>query len=74
MPYTLREEALILAAANQIGGAKYQRSEAMYERRRARAMVMLLRHTALRVSDVCKLKKAEVFLGRHDQHLASATA
>lgn len=57
VPYTLREESLILAAADQVGGTKYQRSEAPYERRRAKAMVMLLRHTALRVSDVCMLRK-----------------
>jgi integrase len=57
VPYTLREESLILAACDQIGGAKYQRREAPYERRRARAMVMLLRHTALRISDVCVLRK-----------------
>jgi len=57
VPYTAREEALILAACDQIGGTKYQRSEAPYERRRAKAMVMLLRNTALRISDVCKLRK-----------------
>jgi integrase/recombinase XerC len=60
VPYTLREESLILAACDQIGGAKYQRSATVYERLRARAMVMLLRHTALRVSDVCTLKKDAV--------------
>lgn len=60
VPYTLREEGLILAACDQIGGAKYQRSAAVYERLRARAMVMLLRRTALRVSDVCTLKKDAV--------------
>jgi site-specific recombinase XerD len=60
VPYTLREEGLILAACDQIGGATYQRSAAVYERLRARAMVMLLRHTALRVSDVCTLKKDAV--------------
>ena len=60
VPYTLREESLILAACEQIGGAKYQRTAAVYERLRARAMVMLLRHTALRVSDVCALKKDAV--------------
>jgi site-specific recombinase XerD len=56
VPYTLREESEILAACDQIGGSKYQRNGAAYERLRARAMVMLLRHTALRVSDVCTLK------------------
>ena len=57
MPYTLQEESQILAACDQIGGGKYNRSGASYERLRARAMVMLLRHTALRVSDVCTLRK-----------------
>lgn len=60
VPYTLREEGLILSACDQIGGAKYQRGAAVYERLRARAMVMLLRHTALRVSDVCTMKKDAV--------------
>lgn len=60
VPYTLREEAEILAACDQIGGTKYRRNRAPYERIRARAMVMLLRHTALRVSDVCTLKKDAV--------------
>jgi site-specific recombinase XerD len=60
VPYTPREESLILAASDQIGGAKYHRSAAVYERLRARAMVMLLRQTALRVSDVCTLKRDAV--------------
>ena len=60
VPYTPREEGMILAACDQIGGAKYQRGAAVYERLRARAMVLLLRHTALRVSDVCRLKKDAV--------------
>jgi site-specific recombinase XerC len=64
VPYTLREESLILAACDQIGGAKYERSAAVYERLRARAMVMLLRHTALRVSEVCTLKKDAVSLDK----------
>jgi integrase len=38
-------------------GGKYNRSGARYEQVRARAMVMLFRHTALRVSDVCTLRK-----------------
>jgi site-specific recombinase XerD len=57
VPYTLQEESQILAACNQIGGGKYKRSGAHYEQLRARAMIMLLRHTALRVSDVCTLRK-----------------
>ena len=57
VPYTLQEESRILAACDQIGGGKYHRSGASYEQRRARAMVMLLRQTALRVSDVATLRK-----------------
>jgi integrase/recombinase XerC len=57
VPYTLQEEGQILAACAQIGGGKYNRSGAHYEQLRARAMVMLLRHTALRISDVCTLRK-----------------
>jgi len=60
VPYTLQEESQILAACDQIGGGKYNRSGARYEQLRARAMVMLLRHTALRVSDVCTLRKDAV--------------
>ena len=57
VPYTLHEESQILAACESFGGGRYQRTDAIYERLRARAMVMLLRHTALRVSDVCTLRK-----------------
>ncbi len=57
VPYNLREEGEILAACDRIGGAKYKRTAAVYERLRARAMVLLLRHTALRISDVCTLRK-----------------
>lgn len=60
VPYTIQEECLILAACDQIGGGKYNRSGARYEQLRARAMVMLLRHTALRISDVCTLRKDAV--------------
>lgn len=60
VPYTLRGESLIVAACDQIGGATYKRTEAVYERLRARAMVLLLRHTALRISDVCTLRKDAV--------------
>ena len=60
VPYTLQEESKILAACDQIGGGKYHRSGARYEQLRARAMILLLRHTALRVSDVCTLRKDAV--------------
>jgi site-specific recombinase XerD len=57
VPYTLLEEGQILAACDRIGGGRYQREGATYERLRARAMIMVLRYTALRVSDVCTLRK-----------------
>jgi len=57
VPYTFHEEMQILAACEQIGGGRYKRSGAQYEQLRARAMMMLLRHTALRISDVCTLRK-----------------
>jgi site-specific recombinase XerD len=60
VPYTLREEAEILEACDRIGGARYKRSAAVYERLRAKAMILLLRHTALRISDVCTLRKDAV--------------
>jgi site-specific recombinase XerD len=55
VPYTLLEESEILAC-DRIGGGRYQREGVTFERLRARAM-MMLRHTALRVSDVCTLRK-----------------
>jgi site-specific recombinase XerD len=60
VPYTLAEEAAILAACDQIGGATYRRTGAVYERLRARAMVLLLRSSALRISDVCMVKKSDI--------------
>jgi len=60
VPYTLQEESQILGACGQIGGGRYNRSGARYEQLRARAMIMLLRHTALRVSDVCALRRDAV--------------
>jgi len=56
-PYTPQEEIIILAACGRIGGETYNRSGARYEQLRARAMVLLLRHTALRISDVATLGK-----------------
>jgi site-specific recombinase XerD len=60
VPCTFQEESRILAACDQIGGVKHKRTETIYERLRARAMVLLLRHTALRISDVCTLRKDAV--------------
>ena len=57
VPYTLQEEFRILSACDQIGGARYLRKGAIYERLRAQAMIGILRSTALRVSDVCTLRK-----------------
>jgi integrase/recombinase XerC len=59
-PYTPAEEGRILAACEQIGGGKFNRSGARYERLRARGLVLLLRHTALRISDVTTLRKDAV--------------
>jgi len=59
-PYHPNEIARIIAACDGIG-------KAAYERLRARAMVLLLRYTALRISDVATLRRdrirdGEVFL------------
>ncbi|HLJ13433.1 MAG TPA: site-specific integrase [Bryobacteraceae bacterium] len=53
VPYTSEEIARILGACDFIGRADY-------ERRRARAMVLLLHHTALRISDVATLARDRV--------------
>lgn len=53
VPYTTEEIARILGACDFIGRADY-------ERRRARAMVLLLHHTALRISDVATLARDRV--------------
>jgi len=60
VPYTLSEESKILAACELIGGGKYHRSGSAYEQLRARAMIMLLRATALRISDVATFRKDAV--------------
>jgi site-specific recombinase XerD len=52
-PYTIEQRAKILAAADQIGNYPY-------ERLRARAMVLLFRYTALRISDVALLERSRV--------------
>jgi site-specific recombinase XerD len=60
VPYTLLEESQILATCDQIGGRRFQRIGPNYERLRARAMILVLRHTALRVSDVCTLQREAI--------------
>ena len=52
-PYEPNEVAKIIAACDGIG-------RSAYERLRARAMVLLLRYTALRISDVATLEKDRV--------------
>jgi integrase/recombinase XerC len=58
IPYTLVEESLILAACLEIG--RSAAGDSSYERLRARAMILILRHTALRISDVCTMEKSAV--------------
>jgi integrase len=55
-PYTPEEVVRILAACDFIG-------RGAYERLRARAMILLLRYTALRVSDVALLERSRVHDG-----------
>jgi site-specific recombinase XerD len=56
-PYTPEEVVKIIAACDSLGlGA--------YERLRARAMVLLMRHAALRVSDVALLKRESIQGGK----------
>ncbi len=57
VPYTIEDEIRILAACDKIGGGRYIRTDAVYERLRAKAIILVLRHTALRISDVIKLRK-----------------
>jgi integrase len=52
-PYTRNEVIKILAACDQMGRGPY-------ERLRAKAMVLLLRYTALRISDVATLARDRV--------------
>ncbi|MEK7752470.1 MAG: tyrosine-type recombinase/integrase [Acidobacteriota bacterium] len=49
-PYTPEEMARIIAACDAVGRGSY-------ERLRARAMILLLRHTGLRISDVATLRR-----------------
>jgi hypothetical protein len=60
VPYTFLEENQILAACERIGGGKYKRVDAIHERLRAQAMVLLFRHTALRISHVSTFRKDAV--------------
>jgi len=60
VPYTITEEGKILGACEVIGGGKHNRSGARYEQLRAKAMILLLRSTALRISDVATFPKDAV--------------
>ncbi len=53
VPYNSREVAAILGACMDIGRTSY-------ERLRARAMILLLRYTALRISDVATLSRDQI--------------
>ena len=57
VPYTQGEIAAILAACDHFGKNDYERS-------RARALVLLLRHTALRIGDAYRLRRDAVVAGR----------
>ena len=52
-PYTEAEVARIIAACDEIG-------KSAYERKRARAMILLMRYTGLRISDVMTLARDRV--------------
>src|ERR1035437_822158 len=56
-PYTQTESSKILAACDGIGRGSY-------ERLRARAMVLLLRYTGLRISDVAMLERDRIQAGQ----------
>ena len=53
VPYTREEIASILAACEQIG-------QQPYERQRAKAALLVMRHTGLRISDALMLRKDQV--------------
>jgi site-specific recombinase XerD len=53
VPYTQNEIVKIIAACDQIG-------RSTYERRRARAMVLLMRYAGLRISDVVTLSRDHI--------------
>lgn len=52
-PYTQEEFIRMLTACDSLG-------QEQYERRRSRAMLLVLRHTALRISDVATLKRSSL--------------
>ena len=62
-PYQLNEITRIIAACDCIG-------RTAYERLRARAMILLLRYTALRISDVATLRRDRL---RHGEILVRTT-
>ena len=53
MPYTQSEIVKIIAACDHVGRSSY-------ERRRARAMVLLMRFAGLRISDVVTLSRDHI--------------
>jgi len=53
VPYTREEIVRIIAACDQMGRTSY-------ERLRARAMVLVMRYTGLRISDVVTLSREHV--------------
>ena len=57
VPYAAQQVASLLAACDRIG-------QTAYERQRARAMILLMRHTALRIGDVVTLAKDRVCDGK----------
>ena len=57
VPYTQKEIVKIIAACDQVGRNSY-------ERRRARAMVLLMRYTGLRISDVVTLSREHILRSR----------
>jgi hypothetical protein len=74
VPYTLAEESVILAACDSFGGGPKPLVLVAYERLWARAMVLTLRHTALRVSDVCTPSQRCDLVGWGEGHLARDAA
>ncbi len=73
VPYTQEDEIRIISACDKIGGGRYLRVESVYERLRAKAIILVLRHTALRVSDVIKLRKDAVSWDRDNWQIRVRT-